>query len=789
MNKIFSIDGVQGNDIFCGETVLAIIDTLGDLYLYNDDEYLYKVKTDIKVKVVKFVDSNFYALSSDMNKILEFIFRKNEKFSLQNYVENIYGINRETVSRFNIIELPYYTNILFYTVESSNNFNLTKKLFHPLNINTKHDDNSFFNSLLESDREKTMSKFFNEDDSKIYPINVRKFTGGIETNTPSNSRIDRINSMLGKIFDSKLNQISRRKNSQENSPLVKFIELERMGQASEEKIRLRRFSNNNIDLSGIKLIPNDSFQTYTKFDSCRNIINYGNMTLSSKRNLKPWTIASESDTITSPRKLCDISNGTASHYIESTLIPEHVISYSYNSEQLKKDRGSNGSDELEQMINSNLVIINEHNCNIEEGTESKISHGSNGIILKDVYENNGKQNNDIPVSYFNTATDGEKVSPKINENLYTSSTFKRTDKKAEFNTYTHNTINLQIIKQFNNHQKYDKYEFSPNRSNDSSLTVSKSYNLSHSELPTNKLNPIKKNIKSPSHCSIIVNNGEDITECLSEFIDIPGKQSYVIETSQTLQDSNSREQISKAMSNKTFKISNVTKVDKAETKSLKYKKQNSSINTKPVFKIIETKKRQNTIDRYLTEENSHKAYQKCNSILSFRNVKESLIKPKVIKSDIISKVKAAATINDAKSHESDTHKKTNETIQKSIMKKSNTITSKIDLKVKSAVISKKTSSKNMTIVNKKHVILKSENPIKLNKFIIKDISSPKHNKTAKCSPRNDIYSPKKITKSSNVMRNKIITNLENFKLDNIKLKLENNFYTNTDLFSQEKVKI
>lgn len=64
--------------------------------------------------------------------------------------------------------------------------------------------------------------------------------------------------------------------------------------------RIRCFSNNKVDLSRINTYAvNVSFDNnHSKFDSCKEIINIANITLSSNKRFVPLTIASEMHTIT-----------------------------------------------------------------------------------------------------------------------------------------------------------------------------------------------------------------------------------------------------------------------------------------------------------------------------------------------------------------------------------------------------------------------------------------------------------------------------------------------------------
>jgi hypothetical protein len=97
-----------------------------------------------------------------------------------------------------------------------------------------------------------------------------------------------------------------------------------------------------------------------------------------------------------------------------------------------------------------------------------------------------------------------------------------------------------------------------------------------------------------------------------------------------------------------------------------------------------------------------------------------------------------------------------------------------------------------TVTKSKPDLHRSDKPQKKFKLAIKGVSSPQRLKTANTSVEKDTArknSPKKVIKTSDLMRDRIITELENFKLDNVKVKLENNFnMKNVDLSPEEKVR-
>jgi len=111
--KINLIDNILVSKMFCGPSMISLIDNNGVLYLYNDIEELFRVKIERRIISFKFCNLNYYALSEDKKFIYEYICKSQKKFSLQNYIENIYKVNPDFSNKIEFMELPYYTNLLF----------------------------------------------------------------------------------------------------------------------------------------------------------------------------------------------------------------------------------------------------------------------------------------------------------------------------------------------------------------------------------------------------------------------------------------------------------------------------------------------------------------------------------------------------------------------------------------------------------------------------------------------------------------------------------------------------
>jgi len=125
------IDNVKSQEIFCGKNVLALIDLSKKVFLYNENEGLIRLRLDNRIKAIKFIENNFYALTTDNRTLYEFSQKRSNDFSLNNYFEYKYIIEEEFVSKINLLEMPYYVNLLFFIGEFPNkivNYDLKRKV-------------------------------------------------------------------------------------------------------------------------------------------------------------------------------------------------------------------------------------------------------------------------------------------------------------------------------------------------------------------------------------------------------------------------------------------------------------------------------------------------------------------------------------------------------------------------------------------------------------------------------------------------------------------------------------
>lgn len=234
---------IRINDIYCGNSMIAIIDTNYNLFLFSDYEGLYYVRLPFGVNGVKFVYNSIYASVNGSQYLYEFAPLKGEAI-LENYVENLFKIDK-TVKSISVIDTPYYDNVLFFNLEcdkdvkkqGENQINLMKLVKDNLNpnfgLNTQEDDYSTgrfnsscssFTSLLNTNLNihtinsnsisyfnKTLSQrqtIINGANSFASLTNSLNSSSGYESNKKPSTRISRISSLLGRLFNKKIDIIN-----------------------------------------------------------------------------------------------------------------------------------------------------------------------------------------------------------------------------------------------------------------------------------------------------------------------------------------------------------------------------------------------------------------------------------------------------------------------------------------------------------------------------------------------------------------------------------------------------
>jgi hypothetical protein len=232
--KFIELQNVE--DFACGRNLIFILDKNKCLYLFNEKEQLFTIKIDLKFCNIKCMEDRLYALSEDNQLLYEFRnpTKVDEKIGLNfsDFIETIYVLGSPDVK---LINTPYYNNHLFFYQESKSNIssvNPSKQfltLYNDVYPVSKNNDSA---SKIESHRGRSMSQNVLPPNEVLRQKQMRRdgennlsqfnnyFTCTTsenvkieqETVTPVNKkrnrdRISRISSLLGKIFENRIEQI------------------------------------------------------------------------------------------------------------------------------------------------------------------------------------------------------------------------------------------------------------------------------------------------------------------------------------------------------------------------------------------------------------------------------------------------------------------------------------------------------------------------------------------------------------------------------------------------------
>ena len=230
-------DNNKAEKVYCGDYMMAITSQKGDVYLFSHVQGLFKVKLNpicnnsntssnnvysssnsnnislvnpisffgssntINITAIKFIDKTFYALDTHMHVLYEFInytpysssSSHTKQFDVFNYIENQYTISYKY--GLNMLSMPYYVKALFFTMHCSlddkDKFeSCDKKLFNKVQYKHNRGTNADNVSVIT--------------ESKIAESNYTGFGSNV---TSGSSRVNRISTMLGNIFEKKIESI------------------------------------------------------------------------------------------------------------------------------------------------------------------------------------------------------------------------------------------------------------------------------------------------------------------------------------------------------------------------------------------------------------------------------------------------------------------------------------------------------------------------------------------------------------------------------------------------------
>lgn len=219
----------------CGKNILCILDRRNCLYLYNENEGIFKVKLNEFIQKVQIVKGQIILLSSDFKRIHIFsnsLDHYGEIKQIANISERIYRINQNCNLRILFDCYTNNTNEIMFCFESLytdlQKIEINKEKLFSLELVSdfsKQADNKI-NYLIGKDISPFQSTNTNSNSSfsladSVLPVNLSltrlnsSMSSGLinvnNTFSNSNTRINKITSLLERIFDNKFEIMAKRK--------------------------------------------------------------------------------------------------------------------------------------------------------------------------------------------------------------------------------------------------------------------------------------------------------------------------------------------------------------------------------------------------------------------------------------------------------------------------------------------------------------------------------------------------------------------------------------------------
>lgn len=390
-NKGITYINLKISKFACSKNWVVLLDEDGYLYIY-DDNNLYKINIETKFQAISALNDNIYALTCENPYLFEFRppveYKKAFLKIINNFNLSVYSIS----SNFSLklITKPYYVDNLFVVIKcqlkdveylkhtkvfhlmmesnvkmdknlltnknnNTSNINLSPKMNHIRQNSPSTHNNSYSNlvsssNIIEkmnnSEKNTEINKYFN----KLYPENSNR--KNLNKNTSDNKlssqeRITRISSLLGKIFETKIEDICNRvgnRSYSKNKANIKKIPLERVEKRDKIKRECINLSfENNHELNKNKMKNIKKALIFQKendnLNSSYNIINRDIGSQTPNEENKDF---SNMDEFIKPinRKHCESSYNNSSYHIpmskNNSMIYNNESEYEDNNQENKE---------------------------------------------------------------------------------------------------------------------------------------------------------------------------------------------------------------------------------------------------------------------------------------------------------------------------------------------------------------------------------------------------------------------------------------------------------------------
>jgi hypothetical protein len=508
-------------NIFCGEEVLCFVSIKGNLYIYTELQGLFQVKLDFLestntqysrilndekqnyyINSVKFIDRTFYAISKNNSVVYEFInyTNKNKPLNLYDYAQNEYDVNDSI--ELKLLNQPYYVKALFFKMKC-NNSDMIDFENNRDSIFKKKKYNIYRNKL--SLNFTSNNKFQNSGNlfsnySKNFIETSNSLNHNVNNSNYSLNRISKISSMLGNIFEKKIENYVKRTqilNDCEGNTFLfgkKRIELIRVDYINSEDVYLLEnkdmndfyMDTNAFNVNNILNIPiNENYGRNKNIEEKKKIkekeINLNNLgnNINDNKNKVDNKYKNEINSLLNnndenkekklKEKLEKKSNNLKFNDVNENYNNELDLQEEKIKERIKKLREKNNEmyEERKNAIKNKEILFNQENINNfnKNNTNKK-------IITKEVDFNERKGNNIL-----------EKMKNKTDQkgNIEKEKNIKK-DEKNKLPPYENNKVSNQ------------KSE-NKNSKKENNLQTKKNLNDEISRDSFNKNNTLNKNLK------------------------------------------------------------------------------------------------------------------------------------------------------------------------------------------------------------------------------------------------------------------------------------------------------
>lgn len=208
----------------CGDDVLCLLDRKGCVYLYNENEGIFKVKLHDSIVHIMIKKKYIFLINSTLNTYHILTMHSHKGEIIKNINENVYGLYSKYFYISQIITESNLNKELLFTVETTSD-NIKKaqdnqiKMFslrYVSDFKNKTDENGANILIVASVNQidpnvsMNMSLYSNYSTNSIFNKTIENNTS-IIGNNKLNGRIAKITSLLGKIFDTKLDEVEQRR--------------------------------------------------------------------------------------------------------------------------------------------------------------------------------------------------------------------------------------------------------------------------------------------------------------------------------------------------------------------------------------------------------------------------------------------------------------------------------------------------------------------------------------------------------------------------------------------------